>query len=132
MRYKQILLVGILFSALAVGLGAFGAHGLKELLEANQRGDTFQLAVRYHFYHAFAILFVGILQKSDHQKLFGYAAACFILGILFFSGSLYILSFTDITKFGAITPIGGLFFIAGWILFAFGLVSSRSHPLDKT
>ncbi len=102
--------------ALAVGIGAFGAHGLKQILEANQRIDTFNTGVQYHFYHTFALLAVAIIMQNQDSKWLNYAGWSYIVGILLFSGSLYILSLTNITKLGAITPLGGVAFIAGWIL----------------
>jgi len=110
---------GALFGALAVALGAFGAHALKATLEAANRTDTFETAVKYQFYHAIALVLVGLLIKvgdpSLHKMLTG-SGYSFIGGILIFSGSLYAICFTGITKFGATAPIGGLLFILGWVL----------------
>ena len=107
--------------ALAVGIGAFGAHGLEPVLETYNRVDTFETAVKYHFYHTLAILLVGILVASGHShKLLKASVWSFLIGILIFSGSLYILSVTNITWLGAVTPLGGVAFIAGWILLAIG------------
>ena len=121
MLQRKILLTGIFLSGLAVATGAFGAHGLKEVLGATGRGDTYELAVRYQFYHAFAILICGLLAGRFDSKWIGRAAGCFTFGIIFFSGSLYILSLTGLTFLGAVTPIGGLFFIGGWIMLAVSL-----------
>ena len=108
--------------ALAVGIGAFGAHGLEPVLETYNRVDTFETAVKYHFYHTLAILLVGILLAfGQSHKLLKASVWCFLIGILIFSGSLYILSVTNITWLGAVTPIGGVAFIAGWILLAVGV-----------
>lgn len=102
--------------ALAVGIGAFGAHGLQATLESNGRVDTFETAVKYHFYHALGMLIIAIwnnLQpKINHLSLSYWLLA---VGIFIFSGSLYVLSITGITWLGAITPIGGVAFIAGWL-----------------
>jgi len=113
---NKIIQAGAIFGALAVGIGAFGAHGLADLLEAQGRTDTFETGVKYHFYHAIALMMVGILGHipSSHKWLTR-AAYGFIAGILIFSGSLYVLSLTGITWLGAITPIGGVAFILGWI-----------------
>jgi uncharacterized membrane protein YgdD (TMEM256/DUF423 family) len=115
MNAKQILQLAGISGALAVGLGAFGAHSLEALLVQNGRLDTFQTAVNYHFYHTLALLGIGILAivKPDWKGI-AFAAWSMVLGILIFSGSLYVLSLTGITWLGAITPLGGLAFILGW------------------
>lgn len=100
---------------LAVGIGAFGAHGLEPTLEANGRTETFETAVKYHFYHALAILALAIwLQVQPQHGFLKSVMGLLALGILIFSGSLYVLSLTGINWLGAITPIGGVAFIAGW------------------
>jgi len=99
---------------LAVAIGAFGAHALKPLLTATGRLDTYELAVRYQFYHALAMLAVGILMNQFGSKALYYAGLFFFLGILLFSGSLYVLCFTGLGVLGAITPLGGLLFLLGW------------------
>ena len=111
--------IGVCFSLLSVIIGAFGAHGIKDSLIKNDTVDVFNTSVKYHIFHSLAILITAILQ------LLGYLNSTipiisFIIGILLFSGSLYILSYTGIKWLGAITPIGGIFFIIGWItLFIF-------------
>ncbi|MBM3426625.1 MAG: DUF423 domain-containing protein [Bacteroidetes bacterium] len=115
MNAKRILQLAGLFGALAVGLGAFGAHSLEDLLIQNGRLDTYQTAVNYHFYHTLALFGIGILALlKPHWKGISFTAWCLVLGIVIFSGSLYILSLTGITWLGAITPLGGLAFILGW------------------
>ncbi|EMS33601.1 hypothetical protein C943_04480 [Mariniradius saccharolyticus AK6] len=100
---------------LAVGIGAFGAHGLEPTLEANGRTETFETAVKYHFYHSLAILALAIwLQVQPKHTFLKSVMGLLVLGILIFSGSLYVLSLTGINWLGAITPIGGVAFIAGW------------------
>lgn len=115
MNAKQILQLAGISGAIAVSLGAFGAHGLEALLIQNGRLDTFQTAVNYHFYHTLALLGIGVLAivKPDWKGI-SFAAWSMVLGILIFSGSLYVLSLTGITWLGAITPLGGLAFILGW------------------
>lgn len=108
-------MAGIL-GALAVGVGAFGAHGLQPLLETHSRVETFETAVKYHFYHAIAILAIAIwLNIQPERKYLKRIIWSFFLGIVIFSGSLYILSLTGIVWLGAITPIGGVAFIYGWL-----------------
>lgn len=117
MNSKQIIQVAAFFGMLAVGIGAFGAHGLKDILEETGRSETFETGVKYHFYHSLALFLIGILAslKPAFKRLNG-AAISMIIGILVFSGSLYLLSLTGLTWLGAITPLGGLAFIVGWIL----------------
>lgn len=113
---------GALLGVLAVSLGAFGAHALKASLEASGRGDTFETAVRYQFYHALALVLVGALMRHagvEAGRWLGWSGYAFTAGVLIFSGSLYAICFTGITKFGAIAPIGGLLMVAGWILLFF-------------
>ncbi len=120
---KKILLISSLLLALAVVLGAFGAHGLKaritpELLEVYKTG------VEYHFYHALGLMLIGVLSFHINSGLINWAAILLIAGILIFSGSLYVLAITGIKWLGAITPIGGMSFIVGWILLAVGIWKS--------
>ncbi|MEQ8244380.1 DUF423 domain-containing protein [Fulvivirga sp.] len=105
-----------LLGALAVTIGAFGAHALKPMLVENGRLATFETGVEYHFYHVLALLFIGLYQKHADEKKLRWAANAMIAGIIIFSGSLYVLCITNISFLGAITPIGGVCFIAGWIL----------------
>ena len=110
---------------LAVGFGAFGAHALKSLLESSGRLETYETAVKYHFYHVFALLAVALLMDKFNAAIYlNYSAWGFLAGILIFSGSLYVLCLTGVTKLGAITPIGGLAFIAGWIFLAIAVARS--------
>ncbi|HLT07757.1 MAG TPA: DUF423 domain-containing protein [Cyclobacteriaceae bacterium] len=110
------------FGALAVGIGAFGAHGLEPLLEMHNRVETFETAVKYHFYHSLALLLVGVLiAYGQEQKALKISAVSFVVGIFIFSGSLYLLSLTNTTWLGAITPIGGVAFIVGWGSLAIGV-----------
>ena len=105
--------------AVAVMLGAFGAHGLRGRLDAYSMG-IYERAVFYHFVHALGLLIVSVLQRTgtlDGPAL-NWACAAFALGILIFSGSLYALAITGVRWLGAITPIGGVSFIAGWLLLA--------------
>ena len=118
-KLNTIQLAGIL-GGLAVAIGAFGAHGLEAILESNARTETFETAVKYHFYHALAIFAVGIWQRSEPTvKRLNTVVWMFFIGILIFSGSLYVLSLTGISMLGAITPLGGVAFILGWGILAF-------------
>lgn len=119
---KFALISGSLLGALGVMLGAFGAHALKGMLEASGRMDTFETAVKYQFYHAIALVLVGLLLQRadvDAARWLNWAGLAFLAGTFIFSGSLYAICFTGITKFGATAPIGGLLMIAGWLFLAF-------------
>ncbi|MDH5610789.1 MAG: DUF423 domain-containing protein [Cyclobacteriaceae bacterium] len=107
---KKILALAALAGGLAVALGAFGAHGLQEVLLANGRADTYHTAVTYHMFHALALLVLAV-GEIPGQKI---TAGLLTGGILVFSGSLYLLSVTNLTWLGAITPLGGFMFMAGW------------------
>lgn len=113
---KLFLQLGGIIGALSVVIGAFGAHGLKDYLLKTERLEVFETAVKYQFYHVFALIVVALLMDSYDQKLLTYSGYSFLAGIVIFSGSLYALIGTQITKFGAVTPIGGLLLIAGWAL----------------
>jgi len=116
MTARAIIQIAALLGGLGVAIGAFGAHGLRAMLEASGRFDTFETAVRYQFYHALALLAVGILlQVKPEMRELGTVSWFWLIGIVLFSGSLYTLCFTGITKLGAVAPIGGLSLIAGWI-----------------
>lgn len=116
MNQKITLIIGALLGALAVGLGAFGAHALKNLLTQNGRLETFDLAVRYHFYHTLALLLTGLLMDKFQSSQLNYASLFFLLGIILFSGSLYTYALTNKTSFAMITPLGGVCFIVGWAM----------------
>ena len=119
---KLFLILGSSLGALSVAIGAFGAHALKQILEANNRLETFETGVKYQFYHSLALILLGLLmQKFDH-KMFAYSGYGFFIGVLIFSGSLYILSLSGVTKWGAITPIGGVALIFGWVALLIGIV----------
>lgn len=124
---KIFLLLGCILMALSVAIGAFGAHGLKEILQRTQRIETFETAVKYQFYHSLAILFLGILLFHFQHRLLNAAGIFFLVGIIIFSGTLYILSLTGIKWLGAITPIGGLAFIIGWILAFIALLNFNAE-----
>ncbi|MEZ0484909.1 DUF423 domain-containing protein [Fibrella aquatica] len=116
---RWVIQIGSVLGMLSVGIGAFGAHSLRARLEAAGRMDTFETAVKYQFYHALALVLVGIITQllannPTALKTLNWSAWSFVAGTLVFSGSLYILCLSGITWLGAITPIGGLFFLAGW------------------
>ena len=109
--------IAALLLALAVMLGAFGAHGLKDRLDAYSM-DVYQKAVFYHFIHALGMLVVSL---SPRTASLIWVHLLLVAGILIFSGSLYLLALTGVRTLGAITPLGGLSFIAAWLLLAWSL-----------
>ena len=117
---KSLLIIGSVFAALSVLLGAFGAHGLKNRLSIEDLA-IFETAVRYQMYHALGLLLMGLASFYLTEKLVSTPAYFLILGIIVFSGSLFLLVFTNLRWFGAITPIGGLCLIIGWLLFAYNI-----------
>ena len=111
---KMFLCVAAINGALAVGFGAFGAHALRDHLSSRLL-HTYQTAVEYHFYHSLALLLVAILLTRVNSAWLVAAGALFTVGVFLFSGSLYVLALTNIKWLGAITPVGGLMFIAAWL-----------------
>jgi uncharacterized membrane protein YgdD (TMEM256/DUF423 family) len=128
--YKTALVAGILFACLGVVLGAFGAHALKPLLSP-EGAQTFETGVRYQMYHAFALLATGVLFANHPFKPLKAASVLFIVGIVLFSGSLYGLTALKIAGevglggLGALTPIGGLLLIGGWITLLVGIMKKK-------
>ena len=110
-------IVGALAGALGVALGAFGAHGLKASVSDDML-KVFETGVRYHMYHALALLAVGLAAQRWPGSWIQAAGWLFVVGIVLFSGSLYLMTFTGIRWLGAITPLGGLAFILGWVALA--------------
>ncbi len=122
---KNILQLACLLGALSVALGAFAAHGLKNILSLENIA-IFETGVKYQFYHVFALLIVSILYKDFDKKYMKISANLFLTGLVIFSGSLYLLCFSKqftlgINWLGAITPIGGVCFILGWMFMFFGV-----------
>jgi uncharacterized membrane protein YgdD (TMEM256/DUF423 family) len=115
---KLFITLASISAMLAVAFGAFGAHGLKSRLDDYALG-VFQTAVQYHFYHSLALLAVGVIALNQPQTaMLKSSGWLFLIGIVVFSGSLYALSITGVRWLGAITPLGGLAFIAGWACLA--------------
>ena len=119
--------IGAVFLALAVGLGAFGAHALKGRLDAYSLG-IWEKAVFYHFIHALGILLVSLLPRTGTFPINGSSSVCWLLaaGVLIFSGSLYTLALTGARSLGAVTPVGGVCFIAAWLLLAYYFIAQRA------
>jgi len=126
---KKIIVTASFLGMLAVITGAFGAHGLKAVLQPSQL-EVWHTAVQYNFYHVFALLFLSTF-KQPKGKLITAAYYLFTFGIILFSGSLYLLSCRDIIGWnwliymGPITPLGGLLFILGWLMMAIAALGDR-------
>jgi len=122
---RNIMATGAFLLALTIAIGAFGAHGLKQLISGSSL-ETFETGVRYMMYHGFGILILGIvpgLSSKTRKAVFW----LFIVGILLFSGSIFLLSLNSVLPFdagtiGFITPVGGLLFIIGWVLLGYGII----------
>lgn len=132
---KKWLVTGFIFAVLAIILGAFGAHGLKELVKEGYLEESslqsFDTGARYQMYHAFAIIICGVLVKLfGEARYIKIAGLFFVAGIILFSGSLYLLSTRSFTNLnwnwlGPITPFGGLCFIAGWLTLVIGMIRKK-------
>lgn len=123
---RNFLSIAALLGALCVALGAFAAHKLRDIVGPDTVA-IFETGVRYQFYHVFALLFVALLSEKISNKWLVWAGNCFITGIILFSGSLYALTAlkiaenTHLTLVGIATPLGGIFFIAGWLFLYIGV-----------
>jgi uncharacterized membrane protein YgdD (TMEM256/DUF423 family) len=128
---KKWLTVGAILMMTGEMIGAFGAHALKPVLEANDKVATFDTAVKYHFYHALGLLIIGLLKNDNdvQNKWLNYAGNLMLSGLFIFSGSLYVLCLTNLTFLGAITPMGGLGMIAGWAVLVIAL--NKQSTKDK-
>lgn len=122
---ETILKTGIIFALLTVAIGAFGAHGLFEILSENDKLETYKTAVLYQLFHSIAVIVGGLLCDIYNPDKLKIAFVFHVAGILLFSGSLYLLAITNIGLFGAITPIGGVLFIVGWIYLFLSIKSKK-------
>ena len=124
--HKSFLSIAAVLGALSVALGAFAAHRLKEIVSP-EAVAVFETGVRYQFYHVFALLFVGLVSDRVSNRWVVWAGNCFIMGIVLFCGSLYALTALAIaesthrTLAGIMTPVGGVFFILGWVFLYLGV-----------
>lgn len=129
--YKLFLFLGSVLGFLAVALGAFGAHALRSRMEADLMA-VYQTGVQYHMYHALALLLTAVLCRFFPQSpLFMWAGWLFFAGVVVFSGSLYVLSMTGVRAWGAVTPVGGLAFLAGWLLLMIAAFTAKEGFVDK-
>jgi uncharacterized membrane protein YgdD (TMEM256/DUF423 family) len=128
--HKRFVATGAILGAIAVALGAFGAHGLKKIVDA-ETVQTFQTGVQYQMYHSLALLLTGLLYEKCSPGMAKIAGVLFIVGIILFSGSLYMLTAgraaetASFDKAGIITPLGGVSFIAGWLFLFLATVRNK-------
>lgn len=125
---KKITITAAILAALAIAFGAFGAHGLKELV-SSEAIATFETGIRYHMYHSIALLIIGFASVIPTQTR-RWVFLFFIFGLIFFSGSIYLLALKEVLPFsvsflGPVTPIGGMFLILGWLRLAYGLLTMK-------
>jgi len=142
MSASHWLFLGAVFGGLAVGLGAFAAHGLDKVFVEKYTGQTrvvagetvplarkflqdFKTGAEYQMYHSLALLGVGLLAQRRNSRQLAIAGGAFTAGILLFSGSLYILTLTGVTKWGMVTPLGGVAFLVGWLFLALEAISGH-------
>lgn len=118
---------GAICTALAIAFGAFGAHGLKEIVSEHML-QNFETGVRYQMYSALGLMLIALASKhmQDHKKL-AQGSILILIGMIIFSGSLYVMALTGVTMLGAITPIGGVLLIAGWVFVVWGVLKNNSH-----
>ena len=120
---KSLLIIGAVFAAFSVLLGAFGAHFLKNRLSIEDLA-IFETAVRYQIYHSLGIMIMGVASFYIPHNLISLPSYFMIFGTIIFSGTLYLIVFTNLRWMGAITPVGGLCLILGWLIFAYNIYRS--------
>ena len=125
MTRSLLIRFGASLTFLAVALGAFGAHGLRDLLERNGTAHTWETAVFYHFVHSLGLLLLAALTAGARSPKG--PGLCFLAGIVLFSGSLYALALTGVKLLGAITPLGGVAFLVGWAWVALTGLADRGE-----
>ena len=125
LRVRLWLVIAALNGALAVAFGAFAAHGLAQQLNAHALG-IFETGARYHMYHALAMGLAALAMQTKAARTATWSAALFLAGIVLFSGSLYALAVTGERMFAFVTPVGGVSFLAGWVLLALAAWRSKA------
>jgi len=125
MNQQNTLLAAAVFGCLSVGLGAFGAHALKETLTVNGRVETYELAVKYQFYHTLALLAIGLLMNKIPGFPLMISSALITGGVILFSGSLYMLALTSFRFVVFLTPLGGALMLAGWAAMAYAILTKK-------
>ncbi|MFT6882824.1 MAG: uncharacterized membrane protein YgdD (TMEM256/DUF423 family) [Marinoscillum sp.] len=121
---NKLLTIGAISAGFTVIFGAFGSHALSNILTENGYTEVFKTGVLYQMFHSLGILITGILSTKHKKSLTSWSGYLFLSGIILFSGSLYVLSLSGLKFLGAITPLGGICFIAGWILLTIHFIKS--------
>lgn len=124
MKGRRILACGAVLGGIAVAVGAFGAHMLRPRLSERMM-EVFETGVRYHMFHSLAIMVAGWAWEQYERDMFRKGAWAFGVGVALFSGSLYGLAISEVRWLGAVTPLGGLSFLAGWVCLAVGFLRNR-------
>ncbi len=125
MNQQNTLFAAAILGCLSVALGAFGAHALKETLTASGRVDTYELAVKYQFYHTLALLGIGLLMDKIPGNGLMISSVLIALGVVLFSGSLYLLALTSFRFVVFLTPLGGILMLAGWAVLAYSIITKK-------
>jgi len=125
MNQQNTLLTAAILGCLSVGLGAFGAHALKETLTASGRVETYELAVKYQFYHTLALLAIGLLMGKIPGPPLMISSVLIASGVVLFSGSLYLLALTSLRFVVFLTPLGGVLMLAGWATMAYAILTKK-------
>lgn len=123
MEIKLFVTLGTLLGAIGVAIGAIGAHLLKDKLSIDQQ-QVMEIGVRYHMYHALALIALSCALSYFNHEWLGFALWCMFIGTVLFSGSLYLYALTSIRYFAFITPIGGTLLVLSWIIYTLGLVKT--------
>jgi uncharacterized membrane protein YgdD (TMEM256/DUF423 family) len=126
MNQQNTLLTAAILGFLAVALGAFGAHALKDTLTANGRVETYELAVKYQFYHTIALLAIGLLMEKIPGSPLLISSALITVGVILFSGSLYALALTSLRFVVFLTPLGGVLMLAGWAMLIYAVFTKKT------
>jgi uncharacterized membrane protein YgdD (TMEM256/DUF423 family) len=121
--------LGALSAFISVAAGAFGAHALKQVLDTDMLA-VYHTAVDYQFFHSFGLIAIGILHKVSPRQSHSFSAWAMLAGIIIFSGSLYVLSTSGIKWLGMITPVGGICFLAAWLILALGYLAGGQTRED--
>ena len=119
------LFLGSFFGLLSIIFGAFGSHLLNEYLISVNRLNPYEVGVKYQFYHSFLLLIVGLISKDIAQKRLKFILIFLVFGIVLFSGSLYILCFTNNPKWGMVTPIGGTLLVISWLILSYNFFNKK-------
>jgi len=125
MNQQNTLLTAAILGCLSVGLGAFGAHALKETLTISGRVETYELAVKYQFYHTLALLAIGLLMSKIPGPALMISSVLVTIGVILFSGSLYLLALTSLRFVVFLTPLGGVLMLAGWFTMAYAILTKK-------